>query len=140
MSGDELEQERPKHRVEKRDGRVVVIDPTGLVNEDCARFLDTVSVRGLSTWTAEAYAYDLALVHRWLAISELELRQLDAEQLHRFLAWEKGRASHPSINRRLHTLRLYYRFVTGQELPGGVERRGHYRLRHRDRARPAERD
>src|SRR5262245_51905847 len=131
MSDD---QERREHRVEKRDGRIVVVDPTGQANEDCSRFLGKLGVRGLSTCTTEAYAYDLALVHRWVAVSELELRQLDAEQLYRFLAWEQGRASHPkSINRRLHTLRLYYRFVTGRELPGGVERRGHYRLRHRDR-------
>ncbi len=41
---------------------------------------------------------------------------MTTEELHRFLAWERGRSSQPkSINRRLHTLRLFYRFVNGRE-------------------------
>jgi integrase/recombinase XerC len=120
--------------VEKRGGRVVVVDDRGVIKEDCARFLERIGVRGLSPCTVEAYAYDLALIHRWLAASGGQLTELTAEGVHRFLAWERGRASHPkSINRRLHTLRLFYRFVVGQELPGGLERHGNFRPYQRDR-------
>jgi site-specific recombinase XerD len=121
-------------RVARRDGRVVVVDDKGIVNEQCARFLEWVDGRGLSRFTVEAYAYDLALVHRWLAASGLELTQIGREDVQRFLAWERGRASHPkSINRRLHTLRLFYRFVVGQDLAGGLEQHGHLRPYQRDR-------
>jgi integrase/recombinase XerC len=111
-----------------------VLDETGTAREDCARFLERLAVRGLSPCTVEAYAYDLALVHRWLKSARLQLAALSTEEVHRFLAWERGRASHPkSINRRLHTLRLFYRFVLGKDLPGGVERRGGIRPTQRDR-------
>jgi site-specific recombinase XerD len=85
--------------------------------------------------TVEAYAYDLALIHRWLEVEELQLAQVGAAELHRFLAWERARASQPkSINRRLHTLRLYFRFAVGQLLPGGTEPAGRWRRSRRDRA------
>jgi site-specific recombinase XerD len=121
-------------RVAHQRGRVVVVDDLGVVEEDSARFLDRVAIRGLSDCTVEAYAYDLALVHRWLFASGQKLAELGAEDVHRFLAWERGRASHPkSINRRLHTLRLFYRFVVGKDLPGGIEQHGHFRPYQRDR-------
>ena len=73
------------------------------------------------------------LIQRWLSAASLTLAKMTTEELHRFLAWERGRSSQPkSINRRLHTLRLFYRFVNGAELPGGVEQCGHLRAR-RDR-------
>jgi site-specific recombinase XerD len=107
-----------------------VIAAGGAVIADCARFLDRLETRGLSTFTVEAYAYDLALIHRWLGSEGLALSAVTSEGLHRFLAWERGRDSKPkSINRRLHTLRLYFRFVVGRELPGGVERRAGRRTR-----------
>ena len=104
-------------RVVRQSGRVAVVDDQGAINEHCARFLEGVKIRGLSRCTVEAYAHDLALVHRWLFASGQTLAELGAEDVHRFLAWERGRASHPrSINRRLHTLRLFYRFVVGNDL------------------------
>jgi len=104
-----------------------VVGPDGVL-PDCARFLERLSVRGLSFATVEAYAYDLALVHRWLAETGRELAQVSSDDLHQFIAWERGRLSRPkSINRRLHTWRLYFRFVFGRELPGGSEKRGRYR-------------
>lgn len=121
-------------RVARQSGRVIVVDDLGVIHEHCARFLEGVAIRGLSHCTVEAYAYDLALVHRWLFASGQKLTELGAEDVHRFLAWERGRASHPkSINRRLHTLRLFYRFVVGKDLPGGHEQHGHYRPYQHDR-------
>jgi len=121
-------------RVVRQSGRVAVVDDQGAINEHCARFLEGVKIRGLSRCTVEAYAHDLALVHRWLFASGQKLAELGAEDIRRFLAWERGRASHPrSINRRLHTLRLFYRFVEGKDLPGGFEQHGHFRPYQRDR-------
>lgn len=114
-------------------GRIEVIDSDGRPLADCTRFLERVQVRGLSPHTVESYAYDLALVHRWLAEQRLQLDGLRADHMHQFIAWERGRASNPkSINRRLNTLRLYYRLVMGTELPGGVELRRAWRTQ-RDR-------
>lgn len=121
-------------RVARRGGRVVVVDDRGVINEHCARFLDRLDIRGLSRFTIEAYAYDLTLVHRWLAAAGLTLDHLTMDHVHQFLAWERGRDSHPkSMNRRLHTLRLYYTACMGRDLPGGLVQRGHLRGYHRDR-------
>lgn len=121
------------HRVERRAGQLSVVDGAGSPVEACSRFLERLDTRGLSSFTVEAYAYDLALIHRWMKAAGLHLEGLKADDLHRFLAWERGRDTQPkSINRRLHTLRLYYRFACGQELPGGVEERGHRRRFRRD--------
>jgi site-specific recombinase XerD len=114
-------------------GRVEVVDHEGRPLTDCSRFLERLQVRGLSPHTVESYAYDLTLAYRWLAERRIRLENLRADDLHQFIAWERGRASHPkSINRRLGTLRLYYRFVMGAELPGGVEPRRGWRAQ-RDR-------
>ncbi len=119
--------------VAEHRGQVAVVDERGVSDADCGRFLERLLVRGLSRHTVEAYAYDLALVHRWLESEGIGLAEVESEKLHRFLAWERGRNSHPkSINRRLHTLRLFYRFVEGHDLPGASEGRGHLRLHQRD--------
>jgi len=121
-------------RVLRIAGQVAVVDDAGMPVGACAAFLDRYLVRGLSRLTVEAYAFDLALIHRWLEVEELELAQVGAAELHRFLAWERARASQPkSINRRLHTLRLYFRFAVGRPLPGGDETAGRWRRSRRDR-------
>jgi site-specific recombinase XerD len=120
--------------VERRGSHVAVVLDSGVECPRCCRFLERLSIRGLSPFTEESYAYDLALVHRWLTAAGLDLEQLTSEHLHQFLAWERGRDSHPkSMNRRLHTLRLYYEFILQSPLPGGLEARGAYRGRQRDR-------
>lgn len=120
-------------RVQRAAGGLAVIDGDGEEITDCRRFLERLRVRGLSSFTIEAYAFDLALIHRWLATNGLQLQALTSEELHRFLAWERGRESRPrSINRRLHTLRLYFRFVVGHELPGSREQSGHRRQFRKD--------
>lgn len=120
-------------RVVKRAGHASVVDAGGQPLPDCERFLQRLQIRGLSAHTVEAYAYDLVLIHRWLAETGTGLERVTAEELHGFLAWERGRESRAkSINRRLHTLRLYFTFVVGKELPGSSERRGHRRQFRKD--------
>src|SRR5262249_58622334 len=92
-------------RIDQHEGRIEVVDEVGRVDANCERFLERLRIRGLSAFTVESYAYDLALIHRWMASSQLTLPRLSADDVHRFLAWERVRQSHPkSINRRLHTL------------------------------------
>jgi site-specific recombinase XerD len=108
-------------RVQHREGGLMVVDGTGAEDPACAAFLDRLLVRGLSLDTIDAYAYDLVLVRRWLDAEKLRLEEVNGDRLHRFLAWERARASSPkSINRRLHTLRLFFRHLTGHEVPGSA--------------------
>jgi len=102
------------------------------------RFLGALHVRGLSPETIRAYAFDLLVFYRWLASSGKELRGLRQADLLGFVdAQRKADAQPASINRRLTTCRLLYRFCTGKELPSGPGLIGpapHYRGRGKDRA------
>lgn len=61
--------------------------------------------------------YDLAVLYRWLSATERVLEQLTATDLVDFIAAQRERGSNPrSINRRLTTARLLYRFCVGREL------------------------
>ena len=121
-------------RVAKGRDHVAVVSPDGMENARCSEFLDRLLVRGLSLHTVEAYAYDLVLLHRWLDAVRLPLAEMNSDHLHEFLAWERGRNSRPkSINRRLHTLRLFFQHVTHHELPGATVPRRGIRFSYRDR-------
>ena len=65
-------------RVLRTAGQVAVVDDAGRPVGSCAGFLDRYLIRGLSRLTVEAYAFDLALIHRWLEVEELELAQVGA--------------------------------------------------------------
>ncbi len=94
-------------------------------------FLDAVAARGLSKATIRAYAYDLIPVARWLEKSERRLADLKPADLVDFIRSQHETGAHPrSINRRLITCRLLYRFVIGDEIGGsqGVSLpSGHYK-------------
>jgi integrase/recombinase XerD len=82
-------------------------------------FLQALHQRGLSRHTLRAYAYDLAVFYRWLYATQRVLEQLTAANLVDFIGAERARSSDPrSINRRLTTARLLYRFCVGDELSG----------------------
>lgn len=118
----------------KREGRVLVLQPDGREDALAAAFLERLAVRGRSRNTIEAYAFDLVIARRWMGYVGVELEQLTTTKVHEFLAWERGRQTKPkSINRRLQTLRLFYRHVTDKDLPGTLTPRGGFRLAHRDR-------
>jgi site-specific recombinase XerD len=94
-------------------------------------FLDAVAARGLSSATIRAYAYDLVILGRWLGRSDRRLEELQPADLVDFIRSQRETGAHPrSINRRLITCRLLYRFVVGDEIGGlrGVSLPGpHYK-------------
>jgi site-specific recombinase XerD len=109
-------------------------DPVTAVSQ----FLDALRVRGLSSCTIRAYAFDFVLLYRWLEQTGRELRRLQEADLLEFVDAQRKKDAQPtSINRRLTTCRLLYRFCTGNELPSGPGFSGpapHYRGRGKDRA------
>lgn len=106
-------------RADINSGRARVLDEVGRPIADCERFLERARVRGLSSHTVNAYAYDLAIIHRWLNEIGRGVDDLQRDDIFKFISSESQREAGPkSINRRLHTLRRYYRFVVGADLPG----------------------
>jgi site-specific recombinase XerD len=114
----------------------VIDDATGPVEEVNA-FLRAVMTRGLSPLTVRAYAFDLTVVHRWLAVTGRTLVELTQADLLDFVSYERKRGAQPaSINRRLTACRLLVGFWRPSG-PGNVARTSlpapHYRGRGRDR-------
>jgi len=83
-------------------------------------FLAALRVRGLSPRTIRAYAYDLLLFYRWMRTIDASLGRLDSSDLMAFIAVQREAGAEPrSINRRLSTARLLYRFWMGREIGTG---------------------
>ena len=99
------------------------------------RFLTAVTARGLSSATVRAYGFDLVTLYRWLERSRYTLASLSKDKLLQYIQAQRAADAQPAtINRRLTTARLLYRFCTGRELD--VEHRPSasvYALRRRDR-------
>jgi len=80
-------------------------------------FLRSLRLRGLSPHTVRAYAYDIAIFLRWFSATERQLDQLLMTDLVDFIGSQRQIGSDPrTINRRLGTVRLLYRFCTGHDL------------------------
>lgn len=93
-----------------------LVDDNGPVVE-VHEFLSALQVRGLSRRTVRAYAYDLLLLYRWMRAEGRSLRELEARDLLGFIAVQREAGAEPrSINRRLTTSRLLYRFWMNREL------------------------
>jgi len=102
------------------------------------RFLASVEVRGLSRATVRAYGFDLVVLYRWLEQTGYSLRALSGDKLLEYVGAQRLAGAQPrSINRRLTTARLLYRFCVGRELEtrrGVVGPAPYYRGRGKDRA------
>lgn len=99
--------------------------------EECNRFLGALSLKGLSPYSVRSYAYDLVVIYRWLKKEDFEVENLQGKDLFELIRFEKN-CGHKAktINRRLITLRVYYRFLFDRELEQGVNMatsRGSYR-------------
>ena len=121
-------------KVVTRDGEFEVVRK-GRAVVDVTRFLASLKLRGLSPRTRRAYAFDLVVLYRWLAATRRTLKLLDRDGLLEFIRSQREAGAHPnSINRRLSSCRLLFRFVVGRDLDGDVGNGGpYYRGRGRDR-------
>lgn len=89
--------------------------------KDINRFLNALSLRGLSPYSVRSYAYDLVIIYRWLKRDCFKLDTLEGKDLYGLIRFEKsGGHSAKTINRRLITLRVYYRFLFDQEVEKGA--------------------
>lgn len=114
-----------------------VVDERGETVAEAGEFLSALAARGLSVNTLRAYAFDLAALYRWLTAAGKSLADLTHAELLDFIREQRRRGAAPrTINRRLTSARMLYRFCTDQELPRG---RGtslpapYYRGRGKDR-------
>jgi site-specific recombinase XerD len=121
------------------------LDPSGVVRlvdtrtgsiSDAERFLAALVVRGLSPATVRSYGYDLVGLYRWLGDTGRTLSALGSADLLDYIAAQRRVGAAPaSINRRLTTCRLLYRFCTDLDLEHGAGWPGpapYYRGRGRD--------
>ncbi|MGK5086133.1 tyrosine-type recombinase/integrase [Bdellovibrionota bacterium FG-2] len=96
------------------------------------KFLHTLVLRRLSSDSIRSYAYDLVLIHKWLAQSRLRLDKIKGKHQFQFIDFQNElKHKRASINRRLVTLRCFYFFCTGKDLErvgkGMSLPPGHYR-------------
>lgn len=98
--------------------RIYGVKDTDLILSN--RFLETIGLRGLSPHTTRAYGFDLINLFRWLSLLKIQFEDLKQKDLFDYIAWQiKAKANPKSINRRLTTCRLFYRFCYDRPLPGG---------------------
>lgn len=137
---------RPRSRAQERRSiflrldrqrRFQLVDAKRGAIADANRFLMAIAVRGLSLSTVRAYGFDLVVLYRWLRSRGESVRALSSEKLLSYVGDQRQRGAKPrSINRRLTTARLFYRFCTGRDFddgPGAMGPAPHYRGRGRDR-------
>ncbi|HEY3352153.1 MAG TPA: tyrosine-type recombinase/integrase [Polyangia bacterium] len=99
------------------------VELVGVDDERCTnanRFLAAITARGLARATVRAYGYDLVVLYRWLHETQRTLSALKNADVTDFIATQRRVGAAPtSINRRLNTCRLLYRFCTDRELEDG---------------------
>lgn len=109
-----------------------LVDSRGRAYRDANAFLDVYRTRGLSKHTIDAYAYDLKVFLSWIR-STKELHSLGISHLNEFIEHQRKKQFAPrTINRRLSTIELFYRFVTGKRMSMSIPA-SNFRTRCRDR-------
>ncbi len=123
-------------RVDRR-GQYRLVDARRRPISQANRFLAALTVRGLSRATVRAYGFDLVVLYRWLHRSRHSLASLSGDKLLRYASAHQLVGAQPTtINRRLTTARLLYRFCIGREIDtgrGAMASAPYYRGRGRDR-------
>lgn len=120
-----------------RHGHYRLVDARQRPIAQANRFLAAVATRGLSPATVRAYGFDLVTLYRWLTRNGLSLASLSRDRVLRYINAQRLDGAQPTtINRRLTTTRLIYRFCIGRELDPervAVSPALIYRMRRRDR-------
>jgi site-specific recombinase XerD len=123
-------------RIDRR-GQYQVVDARRRPIAPANRFLAAVAVRGLSRATVRSYGFDLVVLYRWFAERRYSLGSLSGRTLLQYIDAQRHDGMQPTtINRRLTTARLLYRFCMGREIDigrGALAPAPYYRGRGRDR-------
>jgi integrase/recombinase XerC len=107
-------------KAELGGARWAVVDERGEPVAEANEFLSALEARGLSDNTLRSYAFDLAVLYRWLTAADKSLRDLEHADLLEFIREQRRRGARPrTINRRLTSARLLYRFCMDQDVPCG---------------------
>ena len=118
------------------EGAYYLVDGLRRTIREATQFLAAVRARGLSPATTRAYGFDLVSLYRWMGRRGLAVRRLTGEHLLEYVSAQREVAARPrSINRRLTTARLLFRFCVGRDPP--ASRSGpaaYYRGRGKDRS------
>jgi integrase/recombinase XerD len=94
----------------------------------CNEFLTTQEVLGRAPLTIRAYAFDLLFLFRWIQKNKIIFKDLDERQVVQFIQSQRDIKQAPaSINRRLSTLELFYRFCFDISAPGTPNGQQKYR-------------
>ncbi len=123
--------------VRQENGRFQIVDKNSILMSQANRFLNALYLRGMSPHTIRAYAFDIAIIYRWLDQTKKQLAQLKQSDLLSLVDFHRRKKASPhSINRRLTTCRQFYRFLFAKELEidkGASLPAPYYRGRGRDR-------
>ncbi len=109
--------------------RVILDTTTGLYKlignqkiplSEIEKFFEVLNLRGLSINTIRSYAYDLVILFRWMEGINKSFSELVENDLIDFISVQRKNGDAPSsINHRLTTCRIFYRFLTGKEMESG---------------------
>jgi len=99
-----------------------LLDQEGQFIDLANGFLAANMVRGLSSDTIRAYAYDLQSFFSWLKSASKELKEICESDLLTFVSYQRSLELSPkTINRRLTAIRVFYRFCFSDELPSSPQ-------------------
>jgi site-specific recombinase XerD len=108
-------------RVIEKEGRYRLTRDKGAVVDEVDRFLTALEIRGLSSLTVRAYAFDLLVLYRFLHRKNQSIKELKQSDLLDFVCVQQQLNARPtSINRRLVVACLLYRFLTGEDISSCV--------------------
>jgi integrase/recombinase XerC len=91
---------------------------TGEPVDDANRFLISLWMRALSSFTIRTYGYGLVVLYRWMQATGCTLAGLTGSSLVEWIIAQRSRGvSAHTINHRLHTCYQLYRFTVGRDMP-----------------------
>ena len=100
------------------DQKFQIIDG-GVFSKKINEFLDVMICKGFSQATARSYAYDLVGLNRWMLAQNISWnRKFNQKNLQNWMFYCQEHNLKPrSINRRLASVRMFYRFCYGTQVP-----------------------
>ncbi len=81
-------------------------------------FFDGMEARGLSPRTVRAYGYDLLFLFRWIQKTKESFRKFTHKQFIDYIKYQRKKEAAPaSINRRLVSAEMFFRFCYNKDVP-----------------------